>query len=227
MPRPIPRLEPQLGAFLADCGATLDVDKVAENRLHAASTQLLREVASTTTQTQLRNAIQIQEMIGMMLAPPPALDTAAPYVAQWNYNNIDPKDFTEFDGRKTVRFSGKYTVGGRDMHVGRAIASRVKALIEYAQSQGINLTINEAERTYATQLSYYNAFLAKKGPIAGRPETSNHRKGLAVDFNLLGNGPNWKKTYQWLHKNAPRYGLYNTFEQHGLFDAPHWSATGG
>jgi len=240
--RPLPRLEASLGVFLADCGATLATDKVAENRFHAVTTSQLHAVSAQSVETQERNAKQIAEMVGMMLAPPEALDTASgPYVGTFNYNNIDPKDFTVFDGRKTVRFKGKYTVGGAEMHVGRAIASRVKALIEYAWTQNINLKINEAERTYDTQLLYWKRYqntLAARagrtrpypglgdGPIAARPETGNHRKGLAVDFNLLGNGSNWQKTYQWLHKNAPRFGLYNTFEQRGLFDAPHWSANG-
>lgn len=65
---PVPP-KPGLERFLADCGASLPVDKVAENRLHAASTQQLRDIGDAARATQLRNAMQIGELVGLFVSP--------------------------------------------------------------------------------------------------------------------------------------------------------------
>jgi len=65
---PVPP-HPGLDLFLKDCGASLPVDKVAENRLHAASTHMLRDVGDATRAIQERNASQIAEMLGLFISP--------------------------------------------------------------------------------------------------------------------------------------------------------------
>ena len=62
------------------------------------------------------------------------------------------------------------------------------------------------------------------------PGTSNHEKGLAVDFNCNGNSMTPDKTntnnvcYVWLSKNAAQFGFKNNFS--ALKETWHWSTTG-
>lgn len=76
---------------------------------------------------------------------------------------------------------------------------------------GVDIPITDSYRTLASQRS----LKARKPRLAARPGTSNHGWGLALD--LGGRIPSRGKEYQWLRKNAPKYG----------WDNPAWARRGG
>ena len=59
-------------------------------------------------------------------------------------------------------------------------------------------------------------------PPTARPGSSNHERGLAIDFSVNGGVlTRSSKAFQWLSANAGRYGFYN------LPAEPwHWSSDG-
>ncbi|HVT78108.1 MAG TPA: M15 family metallopeptidase, partial [Acidimicrobiales bacterium] len=60
-------------------------------------------------------------------------------------------------------------------------------------------------------------------PPTARPGASMHERGLAVDFTVNGSiiTSHSSSAWQWLNKNASKYGLYN------LASEPwHWSTNG-
>ncbi|HEY9721098.1 MAG TPA: peptidoglycan-binding protein [Oscillatoriaceae cyanobacterium] len=83
------------------------------------------------------------------------------------------------------------------------IASRFDKMYAAAKAAGINLQINMCYRSYAEQVKLYQLYLSGKGAIAAKPGTSNHEKGLAIDFL------NTPGAYAWLKANAAKFGLYN------------------
>lgn len=75
---------------------------------------------------------------------------------------------------------------------------------QYAKEHnGASITISESYRDLATQQSYYNSGITK-----APPGTSNHGNGLAIDLNVGGAGFQ-SPIYQWLAKNANKYGFIN------------------
>ncbi|MDQ7826559.1 MAG: D-alanyl-D-alanine carboxypeptidase family protein [Candidatus Eremiobacteraeota bacterium] len=106
------------------------------------------------------------------------------------------------------------TVSGEKVDSG--IASNLQAMIAAAKQDGVNLDIISGFRSRGEQEALY----AKYGPgRAAKPGTSNHEKGLAVDF------ANTPGAYKWLSKNASRFGL-QTNANSGGWEQWHVSPTG-
>lgn len=112
-----------------------------------------------------------------------------------------------------------------------SIASNVKALVDLARSQGLNLS-GWGWRSTATQISlrqkngcpdiYNSPPSACRVPTA-IPGTSMHEKGLAVDFTCDGVAIQSQdnKCFLFLQKYAGSYGLRNYAKEPW-----HWSTTG-
>jgi D-alanyl-D-alanine carboxypeptidase len=106
-------------------------------------------------------------------------------------------------------------VGG--VKVDSSIAGNMQAMIDDAKSKGIELKPTSGFRSNAEQQALYD----KYGPgRAARPGTSNHEKGLAVDFDL-----NQPGAANYLQKNANRYG-FKVNNQVGGWERWHVSPTG-
>ena len=104
-------------------------------------------------------------------------------------------------------------------------------LIGRAYADKCNLTVGGGTRTYNEQLTLRRAhvidkskqsdmdYLAKAdnglfNPRTARPGTSNHElkdgKAYAIDFNTKGPNGTILKEYEWLVKNAHKYGWVRT-----------------
>lgn len=128
---------------------------------------------------------------------------------------IDPKDIV------SVRNVGK---------VNARIQSNVEDLLAAAKRDDLTLTgggFRTAEAQISLRISHcgptqYDIFEKPSdqcSPPTARPGRSNHEKGLAIDFSNCSTRST--KCYQWLSKNAARFGLYN------LPSEPwHWSVDG-
>lgn len=76
-----------------------------------------------------------------------------------------------------------------------------------ARQEGIELRVNSAFRTMAEQEALYAAYLNGTGNLAARPGYSNHQGGIAADISV---GSTSSSTYQWLKRNASRFGFVRT-----------------
>ena len=118
--------------------------------------------------------------------------------------------------------------------VARQIAPKLEALLAAAEADGIRLGHNSSFRTREKQIALrkkhcgptdFDIFEKPSSqctPQVARPGTSNHEKGLAIDFSYNGikMGPD-NPGFRWLAANAERFDFYN------LPSEPwHWSVDG-
>ena len=81
-----------------------------------------------------------------------------------------------------------------------------------AANEGINLKIISGFRSYNSQKSIYNNYVARDGQDAAdrysaRPGYSEHQTGLAADINSLDQAFENTKEGIWLNKNCYKYGF--------------------
>jgi len=120
------------------------------------------------------------------------------------------------------------TVGGITVYAG--IADQLGAMLDAARGDGVTLTGSgyrdsqrqielRAQNCGSSSYAIYQASPGSCSPPTARPGTSNHERGLAVDFrNCSSRGT---ACYQWLAGNAGGFGFYN------LPSEPwHWSTNG-
>jgi len=98
------------------------------------------------------------------------------------------------------------------------IAEFYLALVRAAEKDGVPMPLKSGFRTYAKQEYLYNGYV-KKLPhfnLAAKPGFSNHEDGYAYDFAIAGYEGNPR--YDWLKKNAPRFGFVRTVNK----EPWHW-----
>ncbi len=77
---------------------------------------------------------------------------------------------------------------------------------------GLNIRCSSGFRSYATQQTLYNNYVASDGVAAAdtysaRPGHSEHQTGLAIDVNSISDDFLGTPECEWLAKNAHRYGF--------------------
>lgn len=120
------------------------------------------------------------------------------------------------------------TVGGITVYAG--IADQLGAMLDAARGDGVQLSGSgyrdpqrqiELRRQNCGSSSYavYQASPGSCSPPTARPGTSNHERGLAIDFANCSSRST--ACYRWLAGNAAGFGFYN------LPSEPwHWSTNG-
>jgi LAS superfamily LD-carboxypeptidase LdcB len=136
--------------------------------------------------------------------------------------------------------SGRISVGNIDtvtvqgITVARSIASNVNSLLNAARADGIELSgwgYRDSDQQIALRRAHcgtsdydvYEKPANQCHPPTARPGASMHERGLAIDFTYGGSiiTSHSSEAWQWLNKNASKYGLYN------LASEPwHWSTNG-
>jgi len=106
----------------------------------------------------------------------------------------------------------------------RVYAGALPALVAlnaaYKAKFGTNLKINSAYRTLAQQA----IAVSEVGNLAGKPGTSYHGWGVALDFGGIGSFNS--KQYLWLKENAGKYGFVNPPYNVKTGEYWHWQFTG-
>lgn len=109
-------------------------------------------------------------------------------------------------------------MGGEE--VGKVIYPYLKAMLDDALGEGVNMYIRSGYRSYAAQEAVLNGYInlyLNKGysyeqarllalKWASLPGCSEHQSGLAVDINATGNTDS-STAYEWLAENAYKYGF--------------------
>ncbi|MCU1369395.1 MAG: Peptidoglycan-binding domain 1 protein [Ilumatobacteraceae bacterium] len=119
----------------------------------------------------------------------------------------------------------------RSIVVASSIVSSTRQLLAAAKADGLKLCgggYRDAASQIAvrkancgpTQYDIYEKPASQCTPPTAKPGTSQHEKGLAIDFESC--QTKTSACYKWLAQNAKTYGLKN------LPSEPwHWSTTGG
>lgn len=87
-------------------------------------------------------------------------------------------------------------------------------LKDAAARKNLLLQINSGFRPYQRQEQLYQSYLQGAGNLAAKPGASNHQHGQAFDLNT--HGFDGDPIYDWLKKNAPKYGFIRTVNKE------HW-----
>ena len=96
---------------------------------------------------------------------------------------------------------------GNGQYLQADAARNFKAMQAAARSAGVNLSATSGFRTMEQQRALYQKYLNGTGNLAAKPGYSNHQNGISMDVGGIG-GYN-TKAYNWLQKNASKYGFAN------------------
>jgi len=106
--------------------------------------------------------------------------------------------------------------GGQLQHVALETYEPYMKLLAAARKDNITISISSGFRTFAKQEFLYRKW--KDGVagynLAAKPGRSNHQNGIAFDLNTTGFDNTM--VYDWLKKNAPRFGFIRTVNKE------HW-----
>jgi hypothetical protein len=83
-----------------------------------------------------------------------------------------------------------------------------------AAKKNLDLGIESGFRTFQRQAEFFQLFQSGKGNLAAEPGKSNHQHGQAFDLNTR--GFDGDPMYDWLKKNAPKFGFIRTVNKE------HW-----
>jgi zinc D-Ala-D-Ala carboxypeptidase len=112
---------------------------------------------------------------------------------------------------------GVPTLGGREMLLRREAAEHLKSMVSAAASDGEELVVASAFRSYGEQQSSHARLKSIYGPgadaMSATPGHSQHQLGTAVDFtNAVANYQVRRRfgrtsAYEWLQTHATEYGF--------------------
>jgi len=98
-----------------------------------------------------------------------------------------------------------------------------KTLVTAAATDGIQVTLNSGFRSYPEQKQLHEGFVRGLPGFntAAQPGFSKHQNGIAFDLSVPGGDGN--PTYEWLKRNATKFGFVRTVSKepwHWEFDEP-------
>lgn len=129
-----------------------------------------------------------------------------------------PDDY-DYEG-DLVTIEDKYHNGSLNK-LNKDIWPYMKAMIEKAWADGVDLKVWSPYRSYATQKMLFENMVKKQrtpdmtdkqaedkaATIVARPGTSEHHTGLATDFNMADDKFEQTPMFEWLQKHCAEYGF--------------------
>lgn len=145
--------------------------------------------------------------------------------------HYEPKELTTID--ETFVFDE-----GKTLYIHKNVREYLEDMLADAKSDGAELTVLSAYRSFGEQADLKNGYVVKYGSGANTFSAdqgySEHQLGTTVDLGTPLNGRSWNtfdqtKGYAWLLKNAHQYGFTlsypkgNTYYQ---YEPWHWRFVG-
>jgi D-alanyl-D-alanine carboxypeptidase len=144
-------------------------------------------------------------------------DPTSPWVVTNKLNHLTPADYAPAD-LTAPDMPTRLNASNAEMQIRAEAAMALKHLAADATSAGYNLLLSSGYRSYVTQVTVYNGYVASRGQTAAdtdsaRPGHSEHQTGWAADLGVtdgtcllqqcFGNLPAGK----WLAASAYKYGF--------------------
>ena len=130
-------------------------------------------------------------------------------------NNFPPVD-ESYIPENLVVIPSKYRhprVG--ELSVREELIEPITQLLDEARTAGIDIRVNSSFRSHTRQKEIYDlntdVLLITKPEKAARPGYSEHQLGTAIDMSEYPS--NFRRGYDWLAKNAPRYGFVLSYPE--------------
>ncbi len=160
-----------------------------------------------------------------------------------NGENPLPQDY-DYEGNLTT-IPQKY-IKGSLTQIDKDVWPFLKAMLDKALSEGIDIGVWSPYRSYATQEMLFNRQIDKQikngvskedapdkaATIVARPGTSEHHTGLALDINCANDSFEKTKAYEWLTQNAENYGFIMRYSREKqeftgvIHESWHWRFVG-
>jgi len=135
-----------------------------------------------------------------------------------NGKNPLPEDY-DYEGNLTT--IPKQYIKGSLTQIDKDVWPYLKAMLDDAKSQGIDIGVWSPYRSYATQKMLFERQVQKQinngvpkaeapdkaATIVARPGTSEHNTGLALDINCANHSFENTAAFKWLKENAENYGF--------------------
>jgi hypothetical protein len=205
-------IEARLERNLSEADALQNVDPELAEQLRGQQAALAEQIAAA------RSALEEEQAFEEAGVEPPSEDAPA-----------GPSTITIEGGLAQVSCPG-----GGSITVAGVVARDLQELLNLAANQGVPLCgngwrdINDQialRRAHCGSSNYaiYQAPSSACSPPTARPGSSQHERGLAIDFTCGGGGSvsRGDSCYAFLSNNANDHGLYNLPSE-----AWHWSTTG-
>lgn len=147
-----------------------------------------------------------------------------------------PEDYNY--GWNLTKIDEKYHNGQLDQ-IDADIWPYMKAMVEAAWKDGVDLKVWSPYRSYATQKMLFenrvkreNGDEAKAATAVARPGTSEHNTGLCADFNMANSSFEQTPMFKWMCENAEDYGFILRYPQDSIditgvmYESWHWRFVG-
>jgi murein DD-endopeptidase MepM/ murein hydrolase activator NlpD len=145
------------------------------------------------------------------------------------------RDPAPIEGARTVRTASGEAIQivdirdpvGHTVTVAAGIAGKIQAMFAAAKAAGVTLSVSSSFRTAAEQIEIWNRHGCPNradncaGEVA-RPGSSNHERGLALDFNNCASTST--ACYRWMLEHGDEFGMTHSPTWHT--DLLHWSTNG-
>ncbi len=174
---------------------------------------------------------------------PHGLDASYSNLTLVNGWNPLPEDYDYESNLTTI--PQKY-IKGSLTEIDKDIWPYLKAMLDDARGEGIDIGVWSPYRSYATQKMLFERQVKKQiengvpkseaedkaATVVARPGTSEHNTGLALDINCANSSFEDTKAYKWLTKNAEDYGFIMRYsedkqEKTGVIhESWHWRFVG-
>ncbi len=180
-----------------------------------------------------------------------SLNEQAPHRLDSDYQNLLlvngwnplPEDF-DYEGHLT-EIPQKY-IKGSLTQIDKDVWPYLKAMLDDAKAEGIDIGVWSPYRSYATQKWLFEKQVKKQiangvpkekaedkaATIVARPGTSEHNTGLALDINCANDSFENTKAFKWLQENAEDYGFVMRYSKEKqpktgvIHESWHWRFVG-
>ena len=160
-----------------------------------------------------------------------------------NAENPLPKDYDYESDLVTIE--DKYK-NGQLNQINKYVWPYMKAMIEAAWADGVDLKVWSPYRSYSTQEMLFENQVKRcmdKGldrataeteaaTVVARPGTSEHNTGLAADFNMASDRFESTPMFEWMKNNAENYGFIMRYSKEKqpltgvIHESWHWRFVG-
>ncbi len=142
-------------------------------------------------------------------------DPTSPWVVVNKHRPLNPRDFVPAD---LVQPSIRLAVGGEAALLNSTTAAAAEKMFAAAAADGVVMTLASGYRSYATQVTTYNGYVASTGQAAAdrasaRPGHSEHQTGWSFDIGDGGGVCSFQPCFAeqpaatWAKANGARFGF--------------------
>ena len=141
-------------------------------------------------------------------------------------------------GWNLTKIEAKYHNGQLDQ-IDAGVWVYMKAMVEAAWKDGVDLKVWSPYRSYATQKMLFENRVKKEGgdeakaaTAVARPGTSEHNTGLCADFNMASSKFENTEMFKWMCENAEDYGFILRYPKDSIditgvmYESWHWRFVG-